>query len=71
MPNEVVNQIITLLLGGLSLVAALAWNDAVRQLFDRIFPKGGGLIAKFMYAVFVTVVIVIISLRLRQLKPKK
>ncbi len=67
--REVLSQTVTLLLGGLSLVAALAWNDAILSLFNHIFPKAGGLIAKFVYAAIVTAIIVIISMRLRKLKP--
>lgn len=66
--REVLNQTVTLLLGGLSLVAALAWNDAILSLFNEIFPKAGGLIAKFIYAAIVTAIIVVVSIRLRRLK---
>ena len=68
-PREVIDQTLTLLLGGLSLVAALAWNEAILSLFKQIFPQGGGLFYKFLYAVIVTVIVVIISMRLRRLKP--
>lgn len=64
--SEVANQIATLLLSGLGLVAALAWNGAILALFDTLFPAGDGLIYKFGYAVVVTVVIVIVSMRLKK-----
>lgn len=67
--QEVFVQTVTLLLNGLSLVAALAWNDAIISLFKKIFPEtNGGLIAKFVYAAVVTMIIVIFSMRLRKLK---
>lgn len=66
--RQVWQQTVSLILGGLSLVAALAWNDAVISLFKELFPEtNGSLIAKFSYAVVVTVVIVIVSVRLRRL----
>lgn len=65
--REIKKQMLTLLIGGLGLVAALAWNDAVRSLFSRIFPQGDGLAYKFLYAVLVTAVVVFLSLRLRKL----
>ena len=58
---------ITLMLGGFGLVAALAWNEAIKSLFDTIFKKQGSLISKFLYAIFVTVIIVLVSLRLQKL----
>lgn len=68
--QEVMGQTLTLFMGGLSLVAALAWNDAVSSLFNHFFPKNGGLIAKFLYAALVTVVIVFMTMRLRKLQSK-
>lgn len=67
---EVVNQTLTLLTGGLSLVAALAWNEAVLGLFRELFPQGGGLAYKFGYALVVTAIIVIVTMRLRRLNQK-
>ena len=64
----VIDQLLTLLIGGFSLVAALAWNDAIQSLFKELFPQGGSLVYKFGYAVLVTVIIVLISVRLRHLK---
>lgn len=66
----VLDQTLTLLLGGLSLVAALAWNDAILSLFKRLFPETGGLIAKFVYALVVTAIIAAVSMRLRRIKER-
>jgi len=57
---ELQEKVITLMLGGFSFVAALAWNEAVKSLFDTFLPKNT-LVAKFLYAIFVTVIIVILS----------
>ncbi|PIQ68440.1 MAG: hypothetical protein COV91_04190 [Candidatus Taylorbacteria bacterium CG11_big_fil_rev_8_21_14_0_20_46_11] len=47
---------------GLGLVAGLAWNDAIRSLIDYLFPLDkNGLTAKFIYAVAITFVVVILS----------
>jgi ABC-type sugar transport system permease subunit len=67
---QVFDQVVTLLLGGLGLVAALAWNEAILGLFKELFPQGGGLGYKFLYAIVVTVIIVIISVRLRKIKER-
>lgn len=61
------------ILTALGLVAGLAWNDAISSLIKIAFPlDSNGLIAKFIYAVVVTIAIVIISSSLlRFLKPKE
>ena len=69
--QEVWQQTVTLLLNGLSLVAALAWNDAIISLFKQIFPETGGLIAKFIYAAVVTILIVTMTMRLRKFKSQE
>jgi len=56
-----------LLIAAFSLVAALAWNDAVQTLFTEIFGPSKTLLAKFLYAGFITIVIVWLSLRLNRM----
>lgn len=47
----------------LSLVAGLAWNDAITAMIKEVFPVGtSNLLAKFAYAALVTVVVVTLSL---------
>lgn len=64
---QVKTQIITLLTGAIGLIAALAWNEAVKALFVQIFGEANGLAAKFGYAVIVTVVVVWMTMRLAKL----
>ena len=46
----------------LGLVAGLAWNDAIKSLIEAFYPFAkDGLVAKFFYAVLVTIVVVFIS----------
>ena len=54
----------SLMTAGFGLVAALAWNTAIQDLFQRVFPNQSSLIAKFLYAMFVTVLIVVVTRRL-------
>jgi len=65
--TQVRMQIITLLTGAIGLVAALAWNEAVKALFVKIFGEANGLAAKFAYAVIVTIVVVWMTMRLAKL----
>lgn len=45
----------------LGLVAGLAWNDAIRNLIETVFPMTRDTVAvKFLYAILVTVVVVLL-----------
>jgi hypothetical protein len=54
----------TFLLAGFSFVAGLAWNDAIQSLFGYIWPKqaGSSIVAKFIYAISVTLSLTIVSI---------
>jgi hypothetical protein len=49
------------LTGAFGLVAALAWNDAVRAAIDYFYPpqQGAGLGPKFLYAIIVTIIVAV------------
>lgn len=61
---EILARMSDLAIAGFGLVAALAWNDAIKALFDLIFPKAGGVIAQFIYAVIITVLVVLVTYKL-------
>ncbi|MBL7150059.1 MAG: hypothetical protein ISS84_00285 [Candidatus Pacebacteria bacterium] len=69
--REFREKTITLILGGFGLVAALAWNEAIKSLFETFFKKNNELIGKFLYAMIVTVIIVVVSMRLKKIAEKK
>ncbi len=61
--KQIKNQAVTYILGALGLVAGLAWNDAIKTLIDFLFPLDkNGIIIKFIYAVIITVVVVLLGL---------
>lgn len=68
--EELIEQMLTLVTSGFGVVAALAWNEAI-QAFVKEFlePKipGSGLISKFIYAVIITVFIVVITYELSRI----
>jgi uncharacterized membrane protein YuzA (DUF378 family) len=66
--RKVTAQIVALLTGALGLIAALAWNEAVKALFEKIFGDANGIAAKFAYAIIVTIVVVWITMRLAKLQ---
>jgi len=50
------------LIAAFSLIAGLAWNDAVKTLIDYVFPLSQNtLFAKFFYAILITFIVVILS----------
>ncbi|MDP1709617.1 MAG: DUF5654 family protein [Candidatus Komeilibacteria bacterium] len=57
---ELLEKMSGLIISGLGLVAALAWNEAIQDLFKRIeiFGVKGSLFAKFGYAFLITVIVV-------------
>lgn len=48
------SSIITIIIGSLSFIVALAWNSAIQKSFERYESKHDQLEAKFSYAFVVT-----------------
>ena len=61
---ELLEQTQSLMTAGFALVAALAWNTAIQDLFARIFPNQNSLIAKFLYALLITLIMIVVTRRL-------
>ncbi len=64
MKKEVFERVSVLLTTAFGLVAALAWNDAIKALFVALFGTAGTLIAMFLYAIIVTIVVVWVTMRM-------
>ena len=59
MTAEVLDKFSTLITTALGLVAALAWNTAIQNLFNRLFGEAGGELAgQFFYAILVTIAVI-------------
>lgn len=69
--REITQRSIGYITAGLGLVAGLAWNDAIRSTIEIIFPTNQGtLIAKWVYAVIFTVILVILTIQLTKFLSK-
>ncbi len=69
--REVKKQLLTYIIASLGLVAGLAWNEAIKALIEYFFPASQNtLLAKFLYAVGVTMLIVVVSYYLAELIKK-
>lgn len=56
------NQTMGYLVSAFGLVAALAWNDAIKSLIELLFPfANSGVLIKFIYAVLITVLVVLVG----------
>jgi len=66
--TEIKQRIVGYIVAAFSLVAGLAWNEAVKSLIEYIFPLSSStLLLKFVYAVFITIVLVFVSIYLVKL----
>ena len=63
--KETRKTMVTLVVSSFGLVMALAWNDAIQSFFNVVLPKSGGLVGKFIYAVFITIIVVNVSSQLK------
>ncbi|HJJ96964.1 MAG TPA: DUF5654 family protein [Methanocorpusculum sp.] len=59
---DVIDKLAALVTAAFGLVAALAWNSAIQEIFKTIFGEQSSIPAMVGYAVFVTVIAVIFTL---------
>ncbi len=71
--RELVEQMLTLSTAAFGLVAALAWNEAIKSFVDQYispyFPDTA-IYYKFFYAVIITLIAVVVTYQLSQLNAK-
>jgi hypothetical protein len=66
----VIQSCIALASAALGLVAALAWNDAIKALMKEIWGENEGLAALFTYAILATLIAVVVVLVLAKMAAK-
>lgn len=73
--KELLKQMITLSTAGFGVVAALAWNDAiqsfVKEYIDKYFSAGSGIMSRFIYAIIITVIAVLVTYELTKMIKEK
>jgi hypothetical protein len=63
--QEMRERTIGYILTGFSVVAGLAWNEAIKSLIENIFPmNSNSVIAKLVYALIMTFVVVVAAVYL-------
>lgn len=71
--EEIITQMLTLVTSGFGVVAALAWNQAIQDFVKEfVEPRvpGSGLAYKFLYAILITMLIVLITVQLSRISAK-
>ena len=58
----IVDKISALIIAAFGLVAALAWNEAIKAIFKEIFGDSDSILPMFIYAIVVTIAAVILTI---------
>jgi hypothetical protein len=58
--QEVLDKMGALITAAFGLVAALAWNDAIKAIFKEVFGDSGTIVPMLIYASTVTIIAVIL-----------
>lgn len=66
----ILQSCIALASAALGLVAALAWNDAIKETMKQLLGEDEGLSAKYTYAILATLIAVVVVLVLAKLAAK-
>ena len=62
MKKEVIEKIAALITAAFGLVAALAWNDAIKAIFKEIFGTADNITAMLFYAILITIIAVLATI---------
>ena len=70
MKKEIIEQLSVLITSAFGLVAALAWNSAIQQIFIDVLGRASGLWYMIGYAVLVTIIAVIVTIVIGKIAAK-
>jgi C4-dicarboxylate transporter len=69
--KEINKKVLSYITAGFGFVAGLAWNEAVKSFIEYVLPQSRGtMVAKFVYALILTLILVIISFYLAKILEK-
>lgn len=60
--GQVLQTIATLITTAFGLIAALAWNEAIKAVITYYFRMNGGITALFIYAILITIIAVVATI---------
>jgi len=64
---EVVEKLAALITAAFGLIAALAWNDAIKAIFAAVFGPAQTIVAMWVYAVLVTIIAVYATIKIAKI----
>ena len=62
MKGQVLETIATLMTTAFGLIAALAWNEAIKAIIMQYFRAGSGIMGLLTYAIIITIIAVIATI---------
>jgi hypothetical protein len=71
MQKEVIEKVAALITAAFGLIAALAWNTAIQEIFRIIFGEQSGVLAMIFYAVVVTIIAVVVTIWIGRVAEKQ
>jgi small-conductance mechanosensitive channel len=60
--TQVAGTISTLMTVAFGLIAALAWNDAIKAIIATLIPKRNGITSLLIYAILITIIAVVATI---------
>lgn len=70
MQKEVIEKLAALITAAFGLVAALAWNSAIQEIFRTYFGEQSGIWAMVTYAIVVTILAVFVIIWIARVSTK-
>ncbi|MDP1689938.1 MAG: DUF5654 family protein [bacterium] len=70
MKKEIVEKLSILITSAFGLVAALAWNSAIQQIFKTFFGEASSITAMIVYATVITVIAVVATIWIGKVSEK-
>lgn len=64
MRKQIMENLATLIISAFGLVAALAWNDTIKTIFEVFLGKSDTLTGMLTYSVLVTILAVFVTIQL-------
>ena len=68
--GEVMTTVATLVTTAFGLIAALAWNDAIKAIIAVLLPAQSGLTGLLVYAILITIIAVIATILIARAIPQ-
>ncbi len=70
MKKDLIEKLTALITAAFGLVAALAWNTAIQAIFTKIFGTASSIPAMITYALAVTIIAVLVTIRIGKFAEK-